>query len=1076
MAPGRRQSFVLRPWAAMLLLTSGVTDGYAQNAVSTGSITGTIHDPSGQVIANANVTAVNEATGERMTSASNASGTFSFPALKIGLYDVTFSSTGFKSSEIRALNVGVGRTAEADTTLVLGEVSDTVVVTSDAGSALNPSDTTVGTLVEKSTIDGLPLSGRRYTDLVLLTPNVTADGQFGHISFAGQSGGDLSGYNNTAGGASNANGSSSFTVDGSDSTSYYYGDNRGFTRIPYVFGLQSIQEFQVQANVYNAAYGGAGAGFINTVTKSGANAFHGDAFYYNRNSGTGANDAVDKGAGNPKPLNVLQQFGADIGGPIRKDKMFFYFDYEQQRHKDPLYAVNSAQSSTTEVSFGVPAGTALPQPNGHYPAPATISTAQATANPTNPVYLQGVANALNVIHSNLGPRARRRDDYEFFPKYDWQVSDKTHLTLLYNYNHFQSPGGIITFSPEGFGGDELLGNNGVRDHVGTVHLTHTFTPSIVNDLYASYARDEQLYSPSGLTPTSTTPEMILTAPSVLLLGNATFSYNNLREYQWQFADHFTYLRGKNQLDAGYNLNYDSISNNNPGAFYGQYIFLSLQAFALGKWNIYQQTAGNPKYNFSDPFMGFFVNDTYKFASNLTVTGGIREDWQTYPNPAGNPLVPGSQVFHNQYERVSPRLGFSYAPLAKTVVRGGIGLYYEIFVGGNYQNSTQQNGISQTQLQLVDFNPATIAATQSPTYPTALPASNANFTTGGNIVTIASNYKTPSVINSSLQVDQEITKGTILTVGSLWSHGMHLTSSTAYDENLKPPTGTTTYLLPGGGSVTGPNLDSNLLKEGLLTPSLGQINALISPGINNYNSAFVQLNRQVATGTNVIVSYTYAKSTQSGVDFYNQFALNQTHSLSLLDQRQRLSIAIVYSPTVAFGSEMTKRVLNGWRVSTINQLNSGRPYTGVIGASTNGASLNDSAALQSTANTAAGLVGGNSPGYGLAPGDGLNSFTGPPITESDVGLERAFSIGEGQTITFKAQVFNVLNSANYYVYAGSGINQVQYLASGTTCGDGVTVNQTCTLAANNGKGGFQTLNAVNQANPPRVAQFSFAYRF
>ena len=122
MVLGRRQSFVFPRRVGMLLLTFGVTSGYAQNAVSTGSITGTVHDPSGQVVANANVIAVNEATGERVTSASNASGTFSFPALKIGLYDVTFSSTGFKSSEIRALDVGVGRTAEADATLVLGEV------------------------------------------------------------------------------------------------------------------------------------------------------------------------------------------------------------------------------------------------------------------------------------------------------------------------------------------------------------------------------------------------------------------------------------------------------------------------------------------------------------------------------------------------------------------------------------------------------------------------------------------------------------------------------------------------------------------------------------------------------------------------------------------------------------------------------------------------------------------------------------------------------------------------------------------------------------------------------------------
>ncbi len=1049
----------------------------AQNAVSTGAMTGTVHDPGGQVVAHAAVTAVNEATGERSTSSSNDVGIFSFPALKIGVYDVSVVSTGFKTVKIAGLLVAVGHTTDAEATLAVGEASDTINVVSEAGSALNPTDTTVGTLVQHDTIEGLPLSGRRYTDLVLLTPNVVADGQFGHISFAGQSGGDLSGYNNTAGGASNANGSTSFTVDGVDSTSYYYGDNRGFTRIPYVFGLQSIQEFQVQANVYDSSYGGAGAGFINTVTKSGANKFHGDAFYYNRNSATGANDAIDKANGNPRPLNVLQQFGADIGGPVIRDKMFFYFDYEQQRHKDPLYAVNSGEAATTETSFGVPAGTTLPTPNSHYPTAATIAEQDVTANPQNPVYLQGVANALNVIHSNLGPRARRRDDWELFPKLDWAISDKTHLTVLYNYNHFQSAGGIITFSPESFGGDELLGDNGVRDHVATIHMTHTYTPALVEDRYISYVRDEQLYNPSGLAQTPTTPEMIITgsAPGTLLLGNATFSYNNLREYQSQIADHFTYLIGKHQIDAGASVNYDSISNDNPGTFYGQYIFLSLEDFALGKWNIFEQTAGNPKYNFSDPFVGFFVNDTWKATKNLTLTGGVREDFQKYPSPAGNPLVPSTETFHNQYERVSPRLGFSYNPFSKTVVRGGAGLYYEIFVGGNYQNSTQQNGVSQTQAELFDFSPATVASTQSPSFPAALPSSNANFASGGNIVAVASNYKTPSVVNASLQVDQEIAKGTILTVGSLWSHGMHLTSSTAYDQNLTPPTGTTTYILPSGQTVVKPNLDSNLLKEGYLTSALGQINTLISPGINNYNSLFVQLNRQATKGLNFIVSYTLAKSTQSGVDFDNQFDFSDTHGLSLLDQRQRLSLAAVYAPTIETENAMARSALNGWRVSMITQINSGHPYTGVITTSALGATLNDSAANQATANTAAGLVGGGNQG-GLSPGEGINSFTGPGTAQVDLGIERSIKIKENQTINLKVQAFNLLNSANYFVYAGSGINQVQYHATGANCGDGKTLNQTCTLVPNGGVGGFQTLTAVDQSHPPRIFQFSFAYKF
>ncbi len=1039
----------------------------AQNAVSTGTLSGVVHDPSGAVVSHAAVNILSATTGIKQSSTTNESGIYTLPVLPIGTYDVTITAPGFKATVLTGVNIGVGQVADGSATLAIGQGAEQVTVEAE-NSTLDVSDVSIGTLVQKQTIDDLPLSGRRYTDFVLLTPNVTTDGQFGHITFAGQSGGDLSGYNNTSGGASNANGASSFTVDGADSTSYYYGDNRGFTRIPYVFGLQSIQEFQVQPNVYNSSYGGAGAGFINTVTKSGTNLWHGDAFYYNRNSATGANDAIDKAAGNPRPLNVLQQFGADIGGPIRKDKLFFYFDYEQQRHKDPLYAVNPAQAATTETDFGVPAGTTLPTSNSHYPAAASISQNEATADPTNPIYLQGVANALNVIHSNLGARARRRDDYEFFPKIDWQIDEKDRLTVLYNYNHFQSPGGIITFSPESFGGDELLGDNGVRDHVAALHWTRVISPTLVNDLHFGYVRDEQLYNPSGLAGSPTSPEMILTAPSTLLLGNATFAYNNLREYQWQLADQVTYTRGKHQLDFGYSLNHDAIANNNPGTFYGQYIFTSLQAFALGKWNIFQQSTGNPKYNFSDPFQGFFVNDTYRLASNLTLTGGIREDFQLYPNPAGNPALPFTQTFHNQFERVSPRLGFSYAPLSKTVVRGGFGLYYEIFVGGNYQNSTQANGVSQTSLSLTDFSADTIASAQSPSYPAALPSTSPDFGSGTNIATIAPNYKTPSVINSSLQVDQQVAPQTTLTVGTLWSHGMHITSSTAYDLNLNLPTGTTNYLLPNGATIVEPNL--NNLTEGRINPDFGQINALTSPGVNNYVSFFTQLNRQVRQGANVIVSYTLSKSTQSGVDFYNQFDLSGTHGLSLLDQRHRLSVAVVYAPQVAFSNEAAQAVLKDWTVSMISQFNSGRPYTGLV------SDLNDSAALQSTANTAAGLGGGNSPGYGLAPGEGINSFDGPWITEIDLGLQRRIHLTEKQSITLKGQIFNLFNSANYYVQAGSGINQVQYNLASSGCVDDSATSQTCPLTANNGVGGFGTRTSIAQPNPPRIAQFSFSYNF
>jgi hypothetical protein len=806
------------------------------------------------------------------------------------------------------------------------------------------------------------------------------------------------------------------------------------------------------------------------VTKSGTSAWHGDAFYYNRNSGTGANDAIDKAAGNPRPLNVLQQFGADLGGPLLKNRLFFYFDYEQQRQKTPLYVSGTQQSTVDETSFGVPAGTVLAAANSHFPVASLISPAMASANPLDPRYLQGVANALNEIHSNIGPRARRRDDLEFFPKVDWQLTAKDHLTFLYNYNTFNSPGGIITFSPEAFAGIEALGNNGVRDHVGLIHWIRAVSPTVVNDMHVGVVRDEQLYTPSGLVDPSA-PLVQLIQPQYMALGNETFSYNNQRESQWQFADHVSWQAGKHLLEFGFDFNHDRSVSKNPGPFIPQYTFLSLQNFALGKWDIFTQGTGNAVFDFSDPFYGYYINDTIHALAKLTISAGIREDFQVFPNPKGNPLLPFSNVFHNQFQRVSPRLGLSYALGPKTVVRGGIGLYYEIFEGANFQNSTQNNGVlsQSASISLYDIgNANSVASAQPVVFPSHLPEGYPGYTSGSNITVIAPNFKTPSILNSNLQVEQEVAPRTVLTVGSMWSHGMHLLSSTAYDMNLLPPTGTTTYLLPNGGSVTGPNLDSGRLKEGALTPSLGQINALISPGINNYISFFTSLNRQMSGGLSSIVSYTLSKATQTGVDFYNQFDLKQTAGLSLLDQRHRLSVALLYAPHVSFENAKARAALANWEVSLLSQFNSGHPYSGLLNPAANGNYLNDTAALQTTANSAAGLAA-----RGLSPGEGINSFTGPWITEIDLGLARHIHITEKFTITLKAQMFNLFNSANYFVQSGSGINQYQYNATGSSCGDGVSLNQVCTLAP---APGFRAYQSVAQTNPPRIAQFSFGYSF
>ncbi len=1052
---------------------------WSQNAITTGTISGRVTDASGAAIPGANVVATNVGTAVTVATTTNAEGLYDFPLMRVGAYTLTVSKSGFKTSNIQNVLVSVGQAVSENVQLEVGSLSQQVTVTASS-PLLNPTQTTVSDLVDRKLISNLPLSGRRYTDFVLLTPNVNADGDFGTVSFGGQQGAGDSGY-------ANGNGSNSFTVDGASFTSTFFGEARGRTRVPYIFGEQSIQEFQVSDNPYSAAYGGAGSGYVNTVTKSGTDTFHGNAFYYNRNSGTGAIDAVDKANGVPKPLDVLQQFGGDIGGPMIRHKMWFYFDYEQQRQKDPISVINSGQQALDESSFGIPAGTPLPPPNGPFPLPGS----DTGPDPTNPVYLQQVANALGAIRSNLGARARRRDDLSFFPKVDWQVTQNDHVTLVYNYNRFDSPGGEITFNPVSFAGVQALSNNNVRDHHASIEWNHIFSPYLFNDFHASYLRDEQIETPSGLVDPNF-PTVLIFSPQFFELGNPSFSLGDTREYEWEFNDGINYVRGRHNLKFGLDFNRARSVDFFYGNFRGTYAYFNPVSFALGRYGFFTQSGGNPTFAFSVPYVGFYGQDKFQVTHNLTLDFGVREDFQVYPQPMKNPLVPLTGQFPNQYQRISPRLGFAYQPISKTVIRGGFGIFYDIFDGINYENSVVSNGLpSQQSSTFAPFNYGAAPNLQSPTFPGRF-SSASGFSASSNVSLIDPGFRTPYTIQGSLQIEREILRNTTVSVGTMWVHGVHLISSSAYDMNLIPPTGTTTYVVcpPGtasapcsGPSVVTPNLDSGLLTDGLINPNVGQINALISPGNNNYNSFFASVKRRVASGLNLMISYTLSKNIVSnGVDFFNQFDFRSTKALSLLDQRQRLSIAAVYEPKFSgISSQGLSSVLNHWVVSTVMQFNSGRPYSPLLNSACTGSdfnncngandTLNDSAINESTGNTALGINGA-----GASPGSALNAFNGPSIDEIDLGLERQFHITERTSVAFKVQVFNLFNHANYFVQTGSGINQVQYNPLGPTCGDGASTNQVCYLVPNSGPGNFQTLQSISQLNGPRVFQFGLALHF
>ena len=1085
----------------------------AQNVVLTGSLGGRVTDASGAIVPGASVVVRSLTTGVQQSAQTNHAGLYRLPVVMPGAYSITASLKGFRDVQV-LVRVLVGNTTSQDIKLQVGASADTVKVIGTA--PLRPEESSASTVLDRSLIEDLPLNGRKYTDFMVLTPNTSYDGDTGLVSIAGQQGGEDSGY-------ANGNGSSAFTVDGSNATNNYFADIIGRYRTPYLYGENVIQEFQVAVSPYTAVYGG-GAGFVNAVTRSGGNAFHGSAFYYNRNSATGANDALDKAAGNPKPEDALQQFGAGLGGPIVRNRLWFFADYEQQLRNNPIPVINSALATNPSnldafvlANFFPPSVTTapnLPTPSSlicpnNLPQPGT----DLAPDPNNATYLQQVSCAIYSLNSNLGQQPRKRNDWVITPRLDYQATSRDGLFLSFNVNRFNSPGGVITDPTVANYGTQTLANAYVHTFQSSLGWTHTFSPRLLNEFHAGTSQDNEIATPTGAAPN--TPTIILDSPAPFILGNAPFSIGRVFERQYSLSDRIDYVIGKHTLQFGFDMNRTWDADNNDGgadpneavefgSFLGSYEFSNLEAFALGEYNVFSQTAGNPTFSFRVPYYGFYVQDTFRALPKLTLEMGLREDFQVYPQPAENPAFPLTGQYPNEFRRLAPRVGFAWQPESKTVVRGGFGQFYTNMNGLNYRNAVASNGLASQQTSASISYSSGAPGQQVPTFPNILPANSPLFSAAEDISLVSPQFRVPYILQASLQIEREIAENTTLTLGTMWNHGVHLLSGSAYDANLQPLQGTTTYTVCPPGTTTAPcagpvislpNMDNGLLTEGRINPNLGQINELISPAQNHYNSFFVQVQHRLSQGFSLQFGYTYAKSIMlDGMDFNNQFDFSNTHAPSLLDQRQRISFAAVYRPRLEqlTASDAGRKALSGWTLSSVMEFSSGRPYAGLLSPACtspaplsfntcNGVvvnnvlygndNLNDTAFNQDTANTAGGINGA-----GPTPGIGINSFYGPWLERIDVGLARSFAIREGKELQFQAQAFNLFNHANYYVQNGDGINQLQYNPIGANCGDGLSTNQQCYLVPNSGPGNFGTYGEISPNGLPRVLQFSARFTF
>src|SRR5256714_2088007 len=512
--------FFARLVVLCLCLAFLTLNAFAQSEATTGNIEGRVLDPNGAVVPNATVTAKNKDTGFERSATTDGEGNYRIILLPPGKYTVSASASNFHPAPAHDVTVTVGGEATLEFVLSVGSVIEDVYVRSDA-PVVETTRTSVATTINDRSIQNLPINGRNFQDFSTLSPGVIRDPRGGDLSVGGQRGT----LNN-------------LQVDGVDNNNTFFGQalGRGGVRPPYQFSEESVQEFQVNQNGFSAEFGRAGGAVINVVTKSGTNAFHGGLFEYLRDGSRTANDPITiatesrRGKPNKRPPLRINQFGGRLGGPIKKDRAFFFFTYDGQRSNIPQI-------------IDVPnIGT----------APAAV---QAALLPKMNTY-------------NVG-----RDQDVFLGKTDIAINQSNQLTLRYNHQGFTGNNNENNgpLSVEEHSGDSL-----VKSDTLSGSLTSTLTRSVVNEARFQFARDKE---PGQAN--SDQPEAVINTQGSgnLNIGRNNFSPRETTIKRVQFIDNVSYVSGRSNYRVGLDFNFDRILNFFPGLFSGSYTFPSYAAFA-----------------------------------------------------------------------------------------------------------------------------------------------------------------------------------------------------------------------------------------------------------------------------------------------------------------------------------------------------------------------------------------------------------------------------------------------------------------------------------------------------------------
>jgi len=1032
-----------------------------------GSITGRVTDPSKAIIADAKVAAVNTGTNFRYETATNGAGEYTLANLPPGTYQIDVEKSGFKKLIRPDVTLHVQDALAIDFEMVVGSLSDSITV--QAGAPLvNTTSATVSTLVDQTFVENIPLNGRSFQTLIMLTPGVvvtpTSFDDQGQFSVNGQ--------------RADAN---YFTVDGVSA-------NFGVTGYPplvqsaggalpaltalggtnSLVSVDAMQEFRVQTSSFAPEFGRTPGGQISVVTRSGSNQFHGAAFEYFRNDVLDANDWFSNRDHLPKPAERQNDFGGVFGGPIVKDRLFFFLSYEGLRLRQPATqetVVPDTASRQQAPSTMQPYLNAFPIPNG---AELGKGTAQFNGSYSNPSSLD--AGSVRV---------------------DYAINRK--LSLFGRYNH--SPSSTTVRNP--FGALSSTQSLDTSVHTFTVGLTHLISPTISNEIRANYSNDRvkstygsdsfggavpltdaQMY-PSGVSPAIGLFEFDVVGVGELANGR----YGTDEQRQVNLVDNLLWSKNNHELKFG--VDYRWLAPFSSLSTYAQFAEFSgvtacaaqpcteKAGYALSGAAVFAETYATQTAALLARNYSFYGQDTWKLSPRLTLTYGLR--WDINPalkgknlendpftviglnDPATMTLAPrGTSLYNTTYGNLAPRIGLAYQLDNQSgwgaVLRGGFGIFYDMGYGSlggasGYFPFTATKVIPGSSCPGgfvgVCF-PLTAAQAAPPVLTTSPPVPN--------IITTYPNLKTPRTYEWNVAVEQSLGRSQSVSFTYIGAIGRDLLRST---------------------ELFNPNKEFQA------------VNVTDNLATSDYHALQVRFQRRLSRGLQALASYTFSHSIDTASTDAFATYLNTPTSIadpkidrgnSDFDIRHSFTAGVTYALPTPQWDKFARTTLGGWSVDMFVLARSAPPVD-VTGALT----IINGTALRYRPNVVPGqpwelfgsqYAGGkifNKAAFAPAPkgeqGDfGRNVLRGFGATQADVAFQRQFPLKEQLNLRFRAEFFNIFNHPNF----GPPTNTLTSSLFG---------HSTQTLASSLGSGGANGgFNPLYQIGGPRSIQLALKLTF